>query len=268
MIIPAPAKINIGLYVTSRRNDGYHNIETIFYPVPLFDFIEVLPSQSFSLTEYGISSGCPVKENICFKVWELLAKDYGISPVEIHLLKNIPVMSGLGGGSSDAVAVLKALNTIFELGFSKEVFFRYALQLGSDCPFFIQASPAYAKSRGEILQSVKPVLQGDTLIIFKPEFGISTREAFSQVIVETHGQLYEKFMKPPSTWNASIKNMFEPMFLEKHPDMVDVIKSFYNSGAYYVSMSGSGSAFYALFKNSEIAIPELPDGFYCRKLKI
>ncbi len=268
MLIFAPAKINIGLYVNSKRKDGYHNIETVFYAIPLYDVIEVLPSDVFELCEYGFRSECQVENNLCFLAWKILNNVYGIPAVKINLLKNIPPRSGLGGGASDAVAVLKALNNIFNTGITQQEMSEYAIKLGSDCNFFINTKPSYATSKGEKCTPVNISLSGKTLLIFKPQFDISTKDAYAQIIPEPNGKLRENIFFPLHQWKYNIINVFEKMFYENFPEMKKYVVKLYNSGAVYVSMSGTGSAFYAIYDTNYTTVPEFPQQWYVKKLEI
>jgi len=258
MLAFAPAKINLGLYTTQKREDGFHEIETVFYPLPLFDVIEIIPSAEFRLFEYGIISGCSPENNLCCKAWKMLRNDYQIPDVNIYLLKNIPVQAGLGGGSSDAVGVLKLLNTMFDLKISREKMLDYALMLGSDCPFFVNPQPAYATGRGEQLLPVTINLSGKTILLFKPQFGISTKAAFEETEVLKHGQLMKHISGSVLSWRNNIMNTFQEFFFRNHPGMKQVVESVYAAGAEYVSLTGTGSAFFALFPRKDIRIPILP----------
>jgi 4-diphosphocytidyl-2-C-methyl-D-erythritol kinase len=268
MLTFAPAKINIGLYVTQKREDGFHDIETVFYPLPLYDVIEIVPSPEFRLFEYGIQSECSPENNLCFKAWKMLHNDYAIPYVTIYLLKNIPVQAGLGGGSSDAVGVLKLLNTMFDLNITCEKMFDYALMLGSDCPFFVNPKPAYAISRGEQLQTIEISLSGKTVFLFKPPFGISTKSAFEEISVSRHGQLLGDVSATVNSWKNSIGNVFQNYFIKHYPEIQTVIDSIIAAGAEYVSLTGTGSAFYAVFPQKEIKIPMLPGIIWTKSLNI
>jgi 4-diphosphocytidyl-2-C-methyl-D-erythritol kinase len=266
MIVFAPAKMNLGLYVTSKRSDGFHNIETVFYPLPLTDVVEVAHSKNFLLTEYGLSASCSPEENICFKTWELLHNVFKIGHVHIHLLKNIPVQAGLGGGSSNAIAVMKALNTLFDLQMSNSQMHQLALQLGSDCPFFVDPVPSLAVSRGEKLSPLHVDLKGKHIVLFKPSFGISTAEAFQGVAVEKNGQLGVHILEDIQNWKHNVKNIFEDSFLKKFPHLLHLKNGFYSCGAEFVSMSGSGSCFFAIFDKFPKRLPDVPNDYYLRKL--
>lgn len=268
MITFAPAKINIGLYVTNKRNDGYHDIETIFYPLPLYDVIEILPSSEFQLHEYGILSCCAPENNLCFMAWSMLKHDYQIPFVHIHLLKNIPVQAGLGGGSSDAVGVLKLLNKMFHLKITREKILDYALRLGSDCPFFVNPKPSFATGRGEQLQTIEISLSGKTVFLFKPPFGISTKSAFEEIKVTKHGHLLRDVSATVNSWKNSIGNVFQNYFIKHYPEIQTVIDSIIAAGAEYVSLTGTGSAFYAVFPKKEIKIPMLPGIIWTKSLYI
>lgn len=247
MIGFAPAKINIGLYVTSKRADNYHNIESLFYPVNLFDIIEIEKSNSFELLEYGLKTDCDYKENLCYKAWKLIQDKYNIPEVKIHLFKQIPFQAGLGGGSSDAVCVLKLLNKYFNLEISDSELERLALELGSDCPFFVKSVPAFAYGRGEILKPISEFLKGKFLIILKPEIGSSTKNAFSKVKIAEKSEFENLISQEISNWKERLINVFEEVVLLENPELNKIKEHLYVLGAEYVSMSGSGTAFYGIF---------------------
>ncbi len=266
MIAFTPAKINIGLYVTSKRSDGFHNIETVFYPIPLYDVIDIFESPVFSIKEYGLSAHCNTEENLCFRAWKLLNMHYQIPPVILYILKNIPVQAGLGGGSSDAAAVLKILNNLFNLNISSELMFQYAMELGSDCPFFINPRPAFGTSRGEILSPVDISLAGKTLLLFKPNEGISTKDAFDKLQIFQSGELQVKMKQQLPTWKNNIENAFEQVFIQHFPEFSDYRSELYKAGALYVSLSGSGSSFYAIYDHDVSEIPDMLKNIFFRKL--
>ena len=268
MIAFAPAKINIGLYVTEKRADGYHNIETIFYPIPVYDVIEILPSEEFEITEYGFSTGCKTEQNICYKAWKLLHDEYSIDFVCIHLIKNIPVEAGLGGGSSNGTTVLKILNNMFKLGLNKEQLKQYSEILGSDCPFFIDADPSYGFSRGEHLEKIHLNLTGKTLILFKPPQGISTSEAFKRITPKKHENLLSSIQEEISMWKNNIENVFEPLFEKRYPEISLIKEKLYKSGADYVQMSGSGSAYYAIYDKIIDFKSIIPEEWYFRDIAL
>jgi len=252
------AKINIGLWITARRDDGYHDIQTIFYPVGLCDMLEfvVLPpgSERDRLTITGMDAGEP-DDNLVIKAVKTLRATYRIPFLDIHLHKVIPPGAGLGGGSSDAAFFLKMLNRYFKLGLSNEELKKLSLPLGSDIPFFVDGIPAYAEGRGERLTCVKPLPAGYHLVIVFPGTGISTREAYMKCIPVMREQLLPVYYKEDiGRWKELISNDFENIVFREHPELEKIKEILYGSGALYSSLSGSGSAVYGIYREK----PELP----------
>ncbi len=238
------AKINIGLNITSKRADGYHNLESIFYPIALRDILEIIPSKQLCFVSTGLS--IPVQDNLCLKAYELIKIHYGITPVSIHLHKNIPIGSGLGGGSSDAAFTLIALNTIFELGLEKDELKKMASKLGADCPFFIENTPSLASGIGELLNPSDLDLSNYHLLVVKPDIFISTKKAFSAVVPQKPTLSLEEEIKIPiEKW--TLKNDFEDSIFTQYPELLEIKKSLIRAGALYASMSGSGSSIYGIF---------------------
>ena len=250
MIVFPNAKINIGLNIISKREDGYHNIESVFYPVELSDILEVLPSNKLSFASSGINIPGDVESNLCLKAYQLIKSDYNIPPVQIHLHKIIPIGAGLGGGSSDATYTLKALNDIFDLNISDTQLEKYASKLGSDCPFFVKNKPVFATGTGIEFEPLELDLTEYTIKLEYPEIHIGTKEAYSGVIpTQPKHSIKELIHQPISNWKDFIKNDFEASIFPNHPKIEKLKKSFYNNGAVYSSMTGSGSAVYGIFKN-------------------
>lgn len=248
-------KINLGLRIVSRRDDGYHNIESIFYPVGLTDALEFVTnesgSDSDSFTQTGIRTGCPMSENMAVKALNLIRLRYNIPPLMIHLHKKIPVGAGLGGGSSDAAFMLRYLNRYFRLDHSHDDLSSLALELGSDCPFFISNRPALATGRGEILEPVKPLSEKLYILIVNPGISVNTGEAYSKsepAIPEN--SLMEIYQSPPGTWKDNLTNDFEPVVTQIYPELKGIKENLYSLGAIYASMSGSGSSFYGIFRDT------------------
>ncbi len=240
------AKINIGLNILSKRPDGYHNINSCFYPIPFTDILEIVKADKFEFTSSGIT--IPGEGNLCTEAFELLRKDYNIGNVKIHLHKNIPIGGGLGGGSADATFTLKMLNKMFELGLSESMLKDYAAQLGSDCPFFVENKPALAEETGTKLKVFDLNLEGFFLVLIAPGIHVSTAEAYSGVtpgIARTH--LHGELKTPIENWKHTISNDFETSVFPKYPKIGQVKKRLYSIGALYASMTGSGSAVYGLF---------------------
>ena len=242
------AKINLGLNIVSKREDGYHNIESCFYPIPWYDSLEVIKAASFSFHSYGLDIPGDNSSNLCVKAYELIRADHDIPPVEIHLLKNIPMGAGLGGGSADGAFTLKMLNDLFELGLSDEKLESYALQLGSDCPFFIKNQPAIAKGRGEELEAIELDLSGYHLGIHNPGIHVSTKEAYSGIVPQLPPISIVSIIRTPlKEWKDSIVNDFETSIFPNHPAIAELKQDMYDTGAVYASMTGSGSTVFGLF---------------------
>lgn len=245
------AKINIGLNITEKRPDGYHTIETVFYPIGLCDVLEIAPSTSctdYSFSSSGIAIGGDPENNLIIKALRLLCIDYVIPPVDISLIKNIPFGAGLGGGSSDAAFMLKALNELFELKVSVEKLEAYALKLGADCPVFIQNKAVFATGIGHIFSDVQVSLDGYFLVLIKPDMHVSTPEAYAKVVPQKpEFDLRESIQLPVSEWKNRIKNDFEPSVFARFPAIAHLKEKLYDAGACYASLSGSGSSVYGLF---------------------
>ncbi|MCA5006377.1 4-(cytidine 5'-diphospho)-2-C-methyl-D-erythritol kinase [Sphingobacterium bovistauri] len=249
MISFANAKINLGLSITEKRPDGYHNIETIFYPVQLYDVLEYNEAPEFSFEAYGIDIP-DGGDNLCTKAYDLLKKDFpNIPTLSIKLLKNIPVGAGLGGGSSDAAFVLKGLNVLRKLNLTSEQLKSYANRLGADCAFFIENKPLFAEGIGTKFSEVKVDLSQYFIVIVKPEIHISTAEAYSNITPQIPKvDLKRAIQLPIQEWKYYISNDFEIGIFDKHPIIQQVKNLLYEKGALYASMSGSGSAVYGIFE--------------------
>lgn len=242
-------KINLGLNVLSKREDGFHHIETCFYPVPQTDILEIIPVDEFSFSVSGIKVPGDGADNLCVKAFQLLKKDFGIGNVKIHLHKIIPMGAGLGGGSSDAAFTLRLLNTLFDLKISMERLLDYASRLGSDCPFFIADQPMIGRGRGEILSPALVSLKGYQVILVKPGISISTAEAYADVSPKLVAFPIEKTLAlPVKEWKGKLKNVFEKSVFEKHPLIAQLKEQMYSLGAGYASMSGSGSCVFGIFE--------------------
>ncbi len=248
MIFFPNGKINLGLSVINKRTDGYHNIETVMYPVPVFDVLEFLPSGSFSLSIYGFKITGSMEDNLVYKAWKMLHDRYQIPPVEVKLLKMIPPGSGLGGGSSDSTFFLKALNEHFSLLLPEETLSGYALQLGSDCPFFLNNKPALVQGRGEIIQEIPLSLKGKYFCLVFPNVTIATAEAYQKITPGVSRLSVSEVVKlPVEQWQHKMPNDFEPFVLRQHPELEEIKDLLYSEGAVYASMTGSGSAFFGIF---------------------
>ena len=250
MITFPNAKINLGLRITSRRPDGYHNLETVFYPVPIYDALEVVPAsgKNEKLILSGIDLEGNTDDNLVLKAFRLLQHDFDLPPVDIYLRKNIPVGAGLGGGSSDAAFMLKLLNEYASLNICPKKLETYAAKLGADCPFFIRNKPVLAEGTGNVFSDIQLSLKGYFLVLIKPEVFISTREAFSGIVpCQPTISLSEIIERPLSQWKDCLVNDFEKSIFRIHPEISEIKEQFYRKGAIYASMSGSGSSVYGIF---------------------
>lgn len=249
MIAFPPCKINLGLHILAKRPDGYHDLETCFYPVPWTDILEIIPSDTLRFESSGNNIPGNPDDNLCLKAYRILAKDFKLSPVSIHLHKVIPSGAGLGGGSSDGAYTLRLLNEIFSLGLSLEKLMAYAATLGSDCAFFIQDHPMIGSGRGEILHEASVSLTGKFLILVKPEVHVSTAEAYAGVVPQQPAEplenIFERHALP--SWKKVLKNDFEGSVFSKHRLLHDLKEMLYDNGAVYASMSGSGSSLFGIF---------------------
>jgi 4-diphosphocytidyl-2-C-methyl-D-erythritol kinase len=249
------AKINLGLHITAKRSDGFHDLETVFYPLMWKDALEIINSKEQipnSLTATGITVSGNVEDNLCNKAYNLLKKDFSeLSSVEMHLHKNIPMGAGLGGGSADGAFTLKLLNTKFNLNLSNDQLINYALQLGSDCPFFILNEPCFATGRGEKLEPVNLNLSAYKIAVVNPGIHVNTGWAFSKITPQQPKiSLKEIIQQPIETWKQILKNDFEePVFME-FPEVKKLKDDLYAAGALYSSMSGSGSTVFGIFKET------------------
>lgn len=244
-------KINIGLWVTEKRTDGYHNIQSIIVPVPWCDILEIIPSGSpeTTLIVTGREVDIPIEQNLCYRAWQLLAENYNIPAVNIHLHKVVPTGAGLGGGSSDASFTLRLLNELFSLHLDDAKLQEHAESLGMDCPFFIQNVPALSSGRGEILQPVSLSLSGFYLILVKPSVYISTAEAYTGCIPRKRNKSISMLLNyPVYEWKEIVENDFENNVFELHPEIKEIKTRLYQAGAVFASMSGSGSTVYGIFE--------------------
>jgi len=244
-------KINLGLSVRNKRLDGFHEVETAMFPVPLNDALEIIPAKNnaFSFDITGLNISGDRKANLVVKAFELLKKDFNIPKVSIHLHKVIPAGAGLGGGSSDAASALKIFNEIFGLKLTVNQMEQYAGQLGSDCPFFIQNKTALATGKGNQVQIIDIDLEGYYIIIVKPNLHINTTHAYSWITpAEKEHRLIEIIQQPLHQWKEVLRNDFEPAIFQRYPEIRSIKKELYELGAVYASLSGSGAAVYGLFE--------------------
>ena len=259
MILYPNAKINIGLNVIEKRVDGFHNLETLFYPVEAYDILEIVESDTLKMFQYGIDYPGEVMDNLCVRAYNLLKGEYNIPPVEIHLYKRIPVGAGLGGGSSDAAFTLKGLNDLFNLSIPDKKLWEYASMLGSDCPFFIYNKPMLGTGRGEILSEVEITDLSDYRIeLVYPPYFVSTADAYRGIVPrnvrELNGEKFKEqslaqmLKEPVESWKDNVTNDFEITVFNKIPELAKYKEDLYKRGAVYASMSGSGSAMFGVFK--------------------
>jgi len=260
MIAFPHAKINLGLYVTSKRPDGFHNLETLFYPLPLHDVLEIVPSDKIRFFPTGLTVHGEKANNLVLRAHQLLQEKFtAVGPLEIHLHKAIPMGAGLGGGSSDAATMLQLVNDCFKLNLTKEKLADYALELGSDCPFFLQQVPCFATGRGEILEPAPLDLSRYSFLLIHPEIHIHTALAFSGIHPEIPPvNIKEIITQPIADWKTTLSNIFEISVFKAHPLLRQIKEKLYACGALYVSLTGSGSTLFGIFPKGEL--PELrPD---------
>lgn len=248
MITFPNAKINLGLHVTAKRNDGYHEIETVFYPIPWKDALECTPADKLALSIAGLSIDGPVTNNLVWRAYALLAQDHDLAPVQLHLLKKIPFGAGLGGGSADGAFALQLLNEYFALGLDDTQLQAYAAQLGSDCPFFIDNRPALGTGRGEQLTPLSIDLSPYHLVVIYPGLTVDTGWAYGQLSPQAAPKpLREVIAMPVEDWEIYLTNDFEGPVFARYPTLEMIKLELYEAGATYAAMSGSGSAVFGLF---------------------
>ncbi len=254
MILFPNCKINLGLNIVGKRADNYHNLETVFYPLPLRDVLEAIPSDTLELHISGLPVPGEKNDNLCLGAYHLLKKDFPALPfVAVHLYKHIPAGSGLGGGSADGAFMLKLLDEKFHLNLSPDQLLGYARQLGSDCSFFIANKPCFASGRGEILEPVQPGLSDVSFVLVHPGIHIDTRQAFSKLTPAVPAiSIREIISRPVDTWKDVLKNDFEIPVLNEYPALRNIKENLYTAGALYASMSGSGSDFYGIFEKNRV----------------
>ena len=271
MIVFPNCKINLGLKILRKRPDGYHDLETIFYPLPFTDALEIVESrnpsreQQFPFTSSGLPVPGKPASNLCVKAYRVLKKDFPALPaVHIHLHKVIPAGAGLGGGSADAAFTLKLLNELFNLSLSREQLIGYASSLGSDCPFFIINKPCYARGKGELLEEIELDLSPYKFIIVNPGIHIDTGRAFLNIKPAVPEKTLPEIIKmPPERWKDELGNDFETVIFPQHREIVDIKDQLYFHGAVYASMSGSGSTVFGLFpKEQQLSLVFPPHYFY------
>ena len=258
MIVFPCCKINLGLSITAKRADGYHELETVFYPVELHDILEIIstnePINDVQFSSSGLKVPGDQTQNLCVKAYDLLKKDFPSLPtIKMHLHKNIPMGAGLGGGSSDGTAVLKLLNHQFNLGLNNNQLVDYASTLGSDCAFFVFDNACHATGRGEILQTYNCDLSDFKIVLIHPGIHISTAWAFSQLTPQNKTKSIAEIVAGPITnWKAELINDFEAPIIAAYPTIDRIKQMLYQHGAIYASMTGSGSSIFGLFPKHQL----------------
>lgn len=273
------AKINLGLNVTAERADGYHDIETVFYPIPLTDALEIkymgeeFPSDvPCDLKITGNSVDCDEQDNLVVKAYNILAADYELPRIHAHLVKRIPMQAGLGGGSSDGAFMIRLLDERFRLNIGIAEMERYAARLGSDCAFFITAEPVFAQGRGEILEPAdgpRGNLDGYYIVIVKPDIAVSTGKAYGEIVCRKPEKCCRDVVRQPiETWKDDLSNDFEKPVFKAHPELAAIKQKLYDMGAIYAQMSGSGSAIFGIFSDEPKNIGDsFADSFtFCSQL--
>lgn len=274
MIVFPNCKINLGLTVIRKRNDGYHDLETVFYPVPLTEVLEVIPvsaEEGVTLFTTGLPVGGDPDNNLCVKAYRLLKNDFPHLPaVHLYLHKAIPIGAGLGGGSADGAFTLKLLNQQYKLGLTSGQLTNYALQLGSDCPFFMLNKPCYATGRGEIMEEIPVDLSGYAMLLVNPGIHINTAWAFSvlsPVKAAEPQRLKDIIAQPVNAWKAALVNDFEAPVFSQYPQLRQLKERLYRQGALYAGMSGSGSTVFGLFEKNSMPEMSFPDGYTVVRMK-
>lgn len=257
MICFPAAKINLGLAITERRNDGYHTIESVFYPLPIYDALEAVPAEhsTCNLTVAGLAIAGDQTNNLVVRAWEVLHRLHHIPGVDAALLKRIPMGAGLGGGSSNGAHMLLLLNNLFALRLNNATLEAYAAELGSDCPFFINQKPSFVTGRGEVLEAIDLNLSEWWLMLIHPGIHVGTKEAYQLISpYRADVDLREIVQLPPTQWAGKLKNDFQGPVIERYPEIQKALDALISVGAVYTAMSGSGSAVYGLFSS----VPETP----------
>ena len=279
MIVFPCAKINLGLNIVSKREDGYHNLETVFYPIPLQDALEIkymdekFPSDvDCDLKVTGNAVDCDEQKNLVVKAYNLLARDFQLPRVHAHLYKHIPSQAGLGGGSADAAFMIRLLDERFRLNIGNPEMESYAARLGADCAFFIEAEPAFAEGIGDQLMPVdgpEGNLHGYYLAVVKPDVAVSTQEAYAAITPKKPAKCCRDIVRQPiETWRDELVNDFEEPIFQLHPELAVLKEKMYELGAVYASMSGSGSAIYGIFKKKPEGLEKPFEGCFWEVLDL
>ncbi len=271
MIVFPNCKINLGLHILRKREDSYHDLETVFYPVKFTDILEVIPERSqpnvpVQYSQTGLQIQGEIADNLCVKAYTLLKKDFPeLAAIKMHLHKVIPTGAGLGGGSADAAFTLRLLNDQFKLNLTEDRLLKYALALGSDCPFFIKNQPVHATGRGEIMEPVEVDLSDYTLVLVNPGIHVPTAKAFAGIRPALPAKTVRDIIAQPiSTWADELVNDFEKTVFYEYPEIASIKDELYQCGASYAAMSGSGSTVFGLFPPGKALILNLPDTYFVK----
>lgn len=264
MVVFPNAKINLGLNIVSKREDGYHNIETVFYPIPLTDVLEIeLSSTNNEFIFSGIELESKLLDNICYKAYMDFKRYFNLPKIKCMLHKAIPIGAGLGGGSSDGAYIIKLLNDFFKLELSEKIMEKHTSKLGADCAFFIKNKPVLAKGIGNIFEPINLSLAGKFLVIVKPPVNISTQQAYDNIdLKQTKNSISKIIQQPIESWKDKLNNDFEKSIFSKYPQIAEIKEELYHHGAIYASMSGSGSAVYGIFDSSIYLKKNFPKDFF------
>ncbi|MCR4613182.1 MAG: 4-(cytidine 5'-diphospho)-2-C-methyl-D-erythritol kinase [Bacteroidaceae bacterium] len=276
MIVYPNAKINIGLNVVAKRPDGYHDLETVFYPIDLQDALEVhgvnenepMTGEGYQLKVGGTVLGGRPADNLVVRAYQLLRQEFPdkVQPVSIYLFKHVPTGAGLGGGSSDAAFMLKLLNERFDLGLTTEQLEERATRIGADCAFFVQNRPVYAEGIGNVFSDISLSLAGKTLVLVKPDVFVSTADAYRFVTPQRREHsLKELLQEPIEKWKDLVVNDFEASVFPKYPEIAAIKDRLYDLGAVYAAMSGSGASVYGIFNQPVEHVDEVFAGYFCRQ---
>jgi 4-diphosphocytidyl-2-C-methyl-D-erythritol kinase len=258
MICFPNAKINLGLSIVGKRADGFHNIASVFYPVPCSEALEILPAPITEFKSEGIAIPGDASNNLCMKAYKLLANDFALPPLQLILLKTLPIGAGMGGGSADAAFALKAINELVGLQLSNDTLIKYAQQLGSDCAFFVENKPVFCYNKGDEFEPIELSLKGYWVYLVYPNLAISTALAYSGVVPKEPTESIKKIISEPiDTWKNRLKNDFEDSLFPQFPVLEEIKNKLYANGAMYASITGSGSTLYGIFKEKPetIAFP-------------
>lgn len=247
MIDYPKAKINVGLNIVSKREDGYHDIETLFYPIDLTDRLEIREARETRLETTGLPIEGEAEQNLVMRALRMMQREYGLPEMEVHLEKRIPMGAGLGGGSSDAASVLRMVNEMYGLGLSTGELCGLAVRLGADCPFFVHSRPMSASGIGEVLTPTDIDLSGYDMVLVKPDIHVSTAEAYANCVPKPWEVPLAEVVKEKGTWREELRNDFEVSVFAKYPILAGIKDALYGCGAWYAAMSGSGSTIYGLF---------------------